>query len=230
MIARVFLTELVFSLLAGALGAREIVIEKDGLRVFSDPASLALQLVSAGKGRVPLFAPLGRPGKVTDLKQSDGRASWKLKGIATEGEVPAPDSKANGLSLQISLEVSTNGIALDFVTETTGILTLGRVAPGPAAKGWILPMFEGVYVPATNAVWRAFLAKGGTMDTTADWVMPFCGLDYGDETVTVILSNPFNNRIQFENRNNCLQMRLAHEFTSSAPKPRVPTSKSGSPG
>ena len=51
------------------------------------------------------------------------------------------------------------------------------------------------------------------MDTTADWVMPFCGLDYGDETVTVILSNPFNNRIQFENRNDCLQMSLAHEFT-----------------
>ncbi len=75
-------------------------------------------------------------------------------------------------------------------------------------------MFEGVYAPCGDARWASFLTNRGELNTTADLTMPFLGLDCGGFTLTCILTNPFNNQLEF-----CLppgrgmEARLTHQFT-----------------
>jgi hypothetical protein len=48
--------------------------------------------------------------------------------------------------------------------------------------------------------------------------MPFLGLDYGRATLTCILTNPFNNRLEFlHSPGTTLQARLTHQFTRNHP-------------
>ena len=120
-------------------------------------------------------------------------------------------------ALQVTLRLVADALEVNFVADQAGSLTWPTVAPTAAAKGWILPMFEGVYVPADDDRWTSFLEKSGPLDTTADLILPFWGLDYGDFTMTCILLNPFNNQIEFDKVDGRLRMRLTHEFTRNQP-------------
>ena len=132
-----------------------------------------------------------------DLQRSEARASWKLR----------------DRGLQVTLQLAGDALGVDFVADEIGVLAWPSVAPGAAIRGWIVPLFEGLYVPADDRRWVSFLAKDGPLDTTADLILPFWGLDFGGFTTTCIVVNPFNNRLKFEDASGRLGMRLAHEFT-----------------
>ena len=81
-------------------------------------------------------------------------------------------------------------------------------------RGYILPFFEGSYVPKGDAAWRDFLCERGPINTTAGLSMPFWGLDLGERTLTYILTNPFNNQIRFNKTlTSGLGMQVSHAFT-----------------
>jgi hypothetical protein len=55
------------------------------------------------------------------------------------------------------------------------------------------------------------------MGTTDGLSMPFWGLDYGDHTVTYLLTNPFNNTLAFRDASGKLIARFTHQFTRNHP-------------
>ena len=145
-----------------------------------------------------------QPGfdNITDFSQDGNTVSWKL-----------PDQ-----FLSVRFELAGESLSVEFVhdkqTRDTLRLTWPVIEDSQSLRAYILPLFEGSYVPKDDVTWQDFLSERGPIDTTAGLSMPFWGLDLTDRTLTYILSNPFNNQIRF-NRTAAasLGMAVSHTFT-----------------
>ena len=167
-----------------------------------DPARLALTLTPGGGQPLQFLSAFSNAATVVDFKQTTDRATWRLAGP----------------QLAVSLQLETNGVRIEFTSDKAGTLEWPRFTAGDPARGWILPMFEGVYVALTNSAWRdELLSPGRTLDTTADLGLPFWGLDGGNFTLTCLLLNPFNNEVRFDNDGGRMRLRFEHEFTRNHP-------------
>ena len=165
-------------------------------------SSLEVKLQQPGRGQVRVSAPQTGLGPVGNFKTSDTAAEWEF----------------TDLKLRVSLELKHEGLAVHLLSEKTGEITFPILPENEATKGWILPMFEGVYAPRGDDRWASFLTNHGEMDTTAELTMPFLGMDCGDFTLTCIITNAFNNTLQFEQTpGKYLQARLTHKFTRNHP-------------
>ncbi len=162
------------------------------------PGLLEVKMRERDHAEVLLSAAQTGLGPVVKLKTSEATAQWEL-----------PD-----LKLQVDMRLEERGLAVHFLSERVGEITFPIVRESKKTRGWILPMFEGIYVPTGDQKWDAFLKKQEDMSTTAELTMPFIGLDGGDSTMTCIITNAFNNALRFEEspeRN--LQARVTHQFT-----------------
>lgn len=176
--------------------------QNERLTVRCDPARLELTLLPQGQSPLRFTSTRTHAAKVEDLKQVPGRATWRL---VEPG-------------LNISLQLETNGVQLEFTADQPGLLEWPGFTPPESARGWMLPMFEGVYVGLTNSAWREeLLQPGRTLDTTADLGLPFWGLDGGDYTLTCLVLNPFNNELRFEDEAGRMHLSFTHEFTRNQP-------------
>ena len=93
-------------------------------------------------------------------------------------------------------------------------LTWPAIEDSESLRAYILPLFEGSYVPKNDIKWQDFLSERGPINTTAGLSMPFWGLDLTDRTLTYILTNPFNNQIRFnKTAAPSLGMEVSHAFT-----------------
>lgn len=196
-----FLIALSGTITMSASDAAEIILRNQAYSVVFNPATLEFRMIPDGRPQVSLFGPVAKPGQVEEIEITPERARWKL----------------GDRGWQFTVQLFDDSFHVDCVADAAGTLDWLRVASSPAVKGWILPLFEGVYVPAGDELWGKFLAASGTLNTTADLTLPFWGLDYGDFTVTCILTNPFNNQVNFENADHRLQMQVSHEFTRNQP-------------
>ena len=120
--------------------------------------------------------------------------------------------------LTVRIELIENTLTSEFIQDAsisdTQSLTWPIIENTDAIHGYILPFFEGSYVPKDDATWQDFLSKRGPINTTAGLSMPFWGLDLGDRTLTYILTNPFNNKILFSKTEaSALGMQVSHTFT-----------------
>jgi len=188
------------------LKADKIWIQNDSCAAGVDPSTLEVVLGGAGRPQTLISAAQTNLGPVAKADWGGsikpGRASWSL-----------PDQR---VSLTFALE--GNRLIVHVLAAEPGKFTFPIIPVGAAAKGWILPLFEGVYAPCGDARWESFLTKSGAMNTTADLTMPFLGLDYGSRTVTCILSNAFNNQLEFVRSSDTgLEARLTHQFTRNHP-------------
>lgn len=184
--------------LVATLHASDIHWQTERVAVDCDPARLKLTLTPKGGESLSLLRSATNTGTVTDFQQTPERATWRL----VEAQ------------LTVSLQLETNGVRIDFTSDNAGTLEWPCFTPPDSACGWILPMFEGVYVAMTNAAWRdELLRPDHALDTTADLGLPFWGLDGGDCTLTCLLLNPFNNQVQFHDDDGRMQLAFAHEFT-----------------
>lgn len=137
-------------------------------------------------------------GSVTDFIQEGNRVSWKL---------PAR-------FLTVRCELVEESLSVEFISEAFGDLTWPTVEGASSLRGYILPFFEGSYVPKDDTTWQDFLCEQGPVSTTAGLSMPFWGLDFGDSTLTYILTNPFNNKLAFSKTAEFgLGMQVSHAFT-----------------
>ncbi len=167
------------------------------------PQSIAVKAYPIGeKTAVPISSGQTGFGNVTEFSQEGNAVSWKL---------PAQ-------FLTMRFELAGESLSVEFVqderTSDTLHLTWPVIEDSQSLRGYILPFFEGSYVLKDDVTWQGFLSERGPIDTTAGLSMPFWGLDLGDQTLTYILTNPFNNQIRFDKTpTSGLGMQVSHAFT-----------------
>ncbi len=176
----------------------EIILTNDLCKVSVNPDSFEIKLQPRDKPPIPLSTGQAGLGRISNLEKSATRATWEFS-----------DQK-----LKVSLQLESDGLSVHLLSKSAGSFTFPILPEPDSAKGWILPLFEGVYVPREDSRWTLFLTNCGEMNTTADLTLPLLGLDYGDFTLTCILTNPFNNQLQFQlSPDGQLQARVTHQFT-----------------
>jgi hypothetical protein len=188
---------------AGNLSAStELSIQNKVCAVAFDPATLAVKLRSGDHAAILVSAAQTNLGTVASLEKGAAKAQWSL-----------PERKVS-----VTLELDGSRLLVHLLAEEPGQFTFPVIPATASARGWLLPFFEGVYAPCGDARWGSFLTNRGELDTTADLTMPFLGMDYGRATLTCILTNPFNNQLEFRRApDQALQARLTHQFTRNHP-------------
>ena len=162
------------------------------------PQSLEILARPKGKHAVPISAGQTGLGNVTALIHHENRVSWELPEI----------------SLTVSVALIAESLSVEFVSATAGDLTWPMIPDTPLLRGYMLPFFEGSYVPKTDKLWQEFLSEQGPINTTAGLSMPFWGVDFGEWTLTYILTHPFNNRLSFSpTTESGLGVQVSHAFT-----------------
>jgi hypothetical protein len=180
----------------------ELSIQNSVCTVAFDPATLAVRVRSGGQPAILASSAQTNLGAVAGLEQSATKARWLL-----------PERK-----VAVTLELEGDRLLAHVVAEEPSKFTFPVIPETASAKGWILPFFEGVYAPCGDARWASFLTNCGELNTTADLTMPFLALDYGGSTLTCILTNPFNNQLEFRRSpDKALEARLTHQFTRNHP-------------
>ena len=191
---------LLFATCVGAAGL--ISIQHDRCSATVDPATLETHLKGGDRPAVLVSVAQTNLGRIADLQTSAARARWSL-----------PDRKVT-----VTFELKDNRLLAHVLATDPGEFTFPVIPETAAAKGWILPLFEGVYAPGGDVKWQTFLTQRGKLNTTADLTMPFLGLDCGSYTLTCILTNPFNNELEFHRAPDArLHARLTHQFTRNHP-------------
>ena len=151
---------------------------------------------------VPISVGQTGLGNITEFAQDDNAVSWR---IADQ-------------FLTVRFELIGESLSVEFVhdkqTSDTFRLTWPAIEDSESLRAYILPLFEGSYVPKDDVTWQDFLSERGAINTTAGLSMPFWGLDLTDQTLTYILTNPFNNQIRFnKTAAPSLSMAVSHTFT-----------------
>jgi hypothetical protein len=190
---------LAFSLFPVSLrsaAAEDISLRNALGRAVVNPATMECRFQPMGRPMVELSAAMPAPGTVANLKESARKAEWSL-----------PD-----LNLQVTLQLEPDALSFHFVTSTPGSFTWPRIGD-PAIRAWTLPLNEGAFVPSDDAKWISHLVERSPLDTTADLGLPFWGLRFDGFTISVVLPNPFNNELRFENVAGRLGASLTHQFT-----------------
>lgn len=167
------------------------------------PHSLAVEarLVDA-ETVVPISSAQPGFSDVAEFSQDDNTVSWQIA----------------DRFLTVRFELIDESLSVEFVhdkqTRDTIRLTWPVIEDSQSLRAYILPLFEGSYVPKDDTKWQDFLSERGPINTTAGLSMPFWGLDLTDRTLTYILTNPFNNRIRFNKTTSAaLDMAVSHAFT-----------------
>ena len=151
---------------------------------------------------VPISAAQPGFGDVAEFDQDDNTVSWRIA----------------DRFLTVRFELIDESLSVEFLhdkqTSDTFRLTWPVIEDFESLRAYILPLFEGSYVPQNDIKWQNFLSERGPINTTAGLSMPFWGLDLTDRTLTYILTNPFNNQIQFnKTATPSLGMEVSHIFT-----------------
>jgi hypothetical protein len=180
----------------------EVVLKAKQWTVSIDAERLGFKGRAADGGAFVISSPRAAAARITDLKRDDPRVSWNL-----------PDEHAS-----VSARMDGEVLAVEFTATEVGELTWPIVSAEAKPQAYILPMFEGLHVPADDEAWAKFLAGESPMNTTAGLQMPFWGVDVGDgRTVTYVLTNPYNNELAFERTGERLGLKLTHAFTRNQP-------------
>ena len=167
------------------------------------PQSFAVAAYPAdSKVSVPISSGQTGFSNITAFSQEDNTVTWRLPTHF----------------LTVRFELIDDSLSVEFIQDkrTNDVLSLTWpvIADFESLRGYILPLFEGSYVPKDDSTWQDFLSEQGPINTTAGLSMPFWGLDLGERTLTYILTNPFNNQIRFHKTSlSGLSMQVSHAFT-----------------
>ena len=167
------------------------------------PQSLAVNAHPAGERTgVPVSSGQAGFGDVTEFSQEGDTVHWKF-----------PER-----SLTVRFALVGESLSVEFIQDSlkgdASSLTWPVIDDFQSLRAYILPFFEGSYVPKDDGIWRDFLCERGPINTTAGLSMPFLGLDLADRTLTYILTHPFNNQIHFSKTSTAaLGMKVSHAFT-----------------
>jgi hypothetical protein len=187
-------------LITSDVNGQQVVLKGDRWIVSVQPQTLAV--TGTPINGQPLALSLPRPnqrGIVADLQQDGRHAQWNL---VTE-------------KLAVDMRLDGDVLVVQFTAAEPGSFTWPVLGATPAQRAYIIPMFEGLYVPTDDKQWAEFLVKQGPLDTTGGLSMPFWGIDCGGSTLTYIVTNPFNNELAFGQDEAKLTAQFTHTFTAN---------------
>lgn len=150
------------------------------------------------------------------IQASTGGSSHQVEKLISD------DKQAQWLwdqgAYQVNAELKGSDLVVSISSQKAGELMVISQPAEAAGKGMVLPLAEGHYIPADNALWHKFLlSEMATLNTTQDLSLPLWGIDYGDISLHWLLLNPFNNQLTFKADSNRLAMALSHRFTTLDP-------------
>ncbi|PRC93649.1 glycoside hydrolase [Solimicrobium silvestre] len=164
-----------------------------------DPATLSAT-AQLPDGQRLVISSAQNTDRVMSLKNSASEASWRL----------------GDTGIQVNARLDGHKLIVRFSSSTTSVMQWPLIPSG--ARGLILPLAEGNYIPAQHSIWRDALAGDyNDIDTTEGLSLPVLGLDHGDQVLSVLFINPFHNRLHFTPEPNGIALVAEHRFTSPAP-------------
>jgi hypothetical protein len=174
--------------------AQALTLASSDWQIDLDPATLAATAKLADGALLPISLP-NKATAVSHLKQDSSQASWQW------GDGTEVDASLNGAVLTLKFSRSSSGqISWPFIPS--------------GAKGLLLPLFEGSYIPSQDAAWRKALSEQYSgINTTEGLSLPVLGLDYGKQVVSVLFANPFNNELNFQPDAKGIAIKASHDFT-----------------
>jgi hypothetical protein len=181
----------------------DVQLHGDRWAITIQPETLGVEAqLKDGGGKLVISSPSEKPADVDNLQANKAKASWVVH-------------LDKGFSVAVSMRLDGDVLVADFAGSSPGTVTWPVVGKGFKPRAFIVPAFEGLYVPADDYHWGTFLARESPMNTTAGLSMPFWGVDVGNgRSLTYILTNPFNNEITFaQDSSGLLGLRLEHSFT-----------------
>ncbi|UCF82356.1 MAG: hypothetical protein JSV50_14300, partial [Desulfobacteraceae bacterium] len=183
---------------AVGVGADEIVLSNEYWSVEVSPETLEMSAELPGGDKTLLSG--GRPdlGPVGDIVKQGSRAQWLLE--------------VNGIKVEVRLD--KRDLSVRFFSDKLGVFTWPVLQEMANIKALIWPRWEGCYIPLDEPRWEKYLIEHGGWNTLEGLSMPFWGLDCGGFSLTYIITNPYNNVIDFSVGGGILRMKFSHEFTS----------------
>jgi len=188
---------LICTLLLSPVALAGTVLENALWRVELDPATLAIRVTPSGQPTIQASSGVAARA-VSQLAHSDQQADWQWDDGA----------------FRVSATLEQRDLALSIRARAPGEIPILQQPASALGKGVMWPLAEGHYVPADNAIWKAFLLEQGDLNTTQDLSLPLWGVDHGAFTLNWLLTNPYNNRLRWQPDQ---ALSLAHEFTSLDP-------------
>jgi hypothetical protein len=180
----------------GAIG-QDVTLRGEHWTLAVQPQTLAVDATLIGGQGLSLSGPCAAPRLVEALHAEDRHAWWNL-----------PDEK-----VAVDLLLDGDDLVARFTASAPGAFSWPLLPSVPGRRAFILPLFEGLYVPAQDAGWARFLESQSPLDTTAGLSMPFWGVDCGACTLTYLLLDPCNNELAFTAAVGGLSARFTHAFT-----------------
>ena len=180
----------------------EITLSNKYWSVRISPGTLETTAEVPGGVKFPLSKGSLNPHSISNIQQTASQAQWVL-------------DKAG---VKVDVRLIQKELSVRFSSETVGSFAWPVVQKTSNMKALIWPRWEGCYIPLDDSRWEDYLVDRGGCDTLEGLSMPFWGLDCGNFSLTYIITNPYNNEIQFQQANDGLGFRFTHEFTSLAPR------------
>lgn len=131
--------------------------------------------------------------KVTNLKKTDQLISWSYPNAKIDIKI-----EKKPYYLDISLK---SNVANQFEW------------PKVSADNYMLPLWEGKYIPSDDPNWKKFLKDEGEMSFLENFSMRFFALNKKKYSIVYIAENMFNNTIRFTTDEK-IRFSFIHEFPS----------------
>jgi hypothetical protein len=180
-----------------AVQSDEVILSNEHWSVTVLPATFQMSAKLPGGDEILLSKGSSNLGAVSNINRMDHQVRWFLQ--------------AKGI--QVNVRLNNKDISVRLVSEKVGTFTWPILRETAYMKALIWPRWEGCYIPLDDTRWKNYLVERGGWDTLEGLSMPFWGLDCGSFSLTYIITNPFNNVINFHRSKNGLEALFTHEFT-----------------
>ncbi|MHC4584687.1 MAG: glycoside hydrolase [Planctomycetota bacterium] len=181
-----------------AARADEMILSNEYWSVKVAPRTLEISAELPGGDKILLSKGQPDLGSVDIILITGSHVQWLLE--------------AKGIKVEVRLD--KRDLSVQFFSGNTGEFTWLVFQERANIKALIWPRWEGCYIPLDEPRWEKYLVEHGQWDTLEGLSMPFWGLDCGDFSLTYIITNPYNNVIDFSRTGDQLEARFSHEFTS----------------
>ncbi|PAB60822.1 glycoside hydrolase [Anaeromicrobium sediminis] len=176
----------------------KIYLSNSRMSICMDAKNLEVINIDNNENKVSLSDPVGNYN-VSQIKTTEEGVKFQIIDEAVEVNVSLKDNRLN----------------IHFSTGKEMSFTWPRVQSTKGFDSYIMPHYEGKYIPKKDKIFRTFFTQHESWDTLEFLSMPFVGIKNELNTYTYIMENGYNNEIVFTDDNENLGFSINHEFTSN---------------
>ena len=123
--------------------SQTVTFETKAWTIHLDPATLGIHATLIEGRHIRISDPVTQPAAIQNLQQKPTSESWKISHIP----------------LTITCRLEDTALSVHFQTDSTGTFTCPILDNTSDIQAYILPLFEGSYVPAKDDRWIQFLTR-----------------------------------------------------------------------